>query len=609
MNQFVVDFETYYKKGEVSVTDQGVDNYIRASYAYLVSIVGQGTSFVGSPTEALEKFPQAFWADPNNQFIAANSNFDQAWASHCFDVKFERPWQCVLDKGAGIQCPTNLKGVVKAVLGRAVDKSLRDGMNGIHWDTLPDSEKQALRNYCLKDSVDTLDAWNKLAPLSAIEQKLAEHTRRINRRGVHIDQEVLEDHKTILEAAMHAAFRRIPWSQVDKPLSSKALARWCDLKGIPVPESVAKTDEVCTELMTAHPALNEVIGILRTFRRTNTMIKKIGSVVDRIRPDGTIPLEFIYCGARHTRRWSCRGVNIQNLDRDPILLPYDLMVSDKLRDKYGVEKEGQKYVSIWSRHWVVPPPGKMFLVLDYAQIEPRCLNWLVGNDELLALIREGFSVYEAYARVAKNWKGEKGTLKKELGVAKYTLIKNEVLGLGYGMGASRYCEYANVDAVTAEATVTQFRARNPRITGFWRSLDETIKTAARSQSQEMSITMPTGEPLKYFRVRGNSGGHEGYMMRADFSHASKQSRLWGGTMAENVTQRMARDILGQAIVGHEEAGLIVAFTAHDEEILVVDKDNREDAKAEAVQIMTRVPEWCKGLPLAVEGDFCDRYTK
>ncbi len=99
------------------------------------------------------------------------------------------------------------------------------------------------------------------------------------------------------------------------------------------------------------------------------------------------------------------------------------------------------------------------------------------------------------------------------------------------------------------------------------------------------------------------------MMKGDFSHASKQYRLWGGTLAENVAQRMARDVLGNAVVSLEDAGFDVAFTSHDEGILEIDKDNKDDAKAEAVQIMTRVPTWCRGLPLAVEGDFCERYTK
>ena len=79
MNNFVVDYETNSKKGGISVTEQGLDNYVQAYYAYLVSIIGPGGEYVGSPAEARTKFPTAFWMDPQNQFIAANSNFYRRW--------------------------------------------------------------------------------------------------------------------------------------------------------------------------------------------------------------------------------------------------------------------------------------------------------------------------------------------------------------------------------------------------------------------------------------------------------------------------------------------------------------------------------------------------
>jgi DNA polymerase len=72
---------------------------------------------------------------------------------------------------------------------------------------------------------------------------------------------------------------------------------------------------------------------------------------------------------------------------------------------------------------------------------------------------------------------------------------------------------------------------------------------------------------------------------------------------------MARDVIAEAIIRLESAGLPVLFHAHDEVILEVDLDNKEEAKAEAIRLMTQTPEWAEGLPLAVEGDFCDRYTK
>ena len=90
---------------------------------------------------------------------------------------------------------------------------------------------------------------------------------------------------------------------------------------------------------------------------------------------------------------------------------------------------------------------------------------------------------------------------------------------------------------------------------------------------------------------------------------SKQPNLWGGTMAENVTQRMARDVLAEAVVRLENAGLPVVFHAHDEVILEVDIGSREEAKREAEKILMMAPPWAPDLPLGVEGDFADTYVK
>ncbi len=611
MNTVVIDFETYYKKrgqDAVSVSDLGNRNYANQSYWYLVSVVSPdlGIKFVGTPEDVQREFgPDGLLqltTDPNNHFVAANSNFDRTWTQKAAGAVCDGTrWHCVLDKGAVQQYPQNLSGLAHCVLGQKMDKSARDEMDGVHWAELDESRRRNLKQYCLEDSLRTLECWNKLPEPSAIETALAEHTRRISWRGVHVDTDLMERDKTMLLEARQKAFLQIPWHNDDKPLSAAALGRWASARGIPVPASLAKTSEECDDLMVENPALREVIEAMRWFRKANTIVKKIEDVEARITNDGTMPIEMLYCGARHTRRWSSRGFNIQNLDRSPIVFP----------ETFGLRNAAGEPASFWSRHWILPPPGKKLLSLDYAQVEPRCLNWLVGNEELLEGIRAGYSVYEAYARVAKGWKGAPGTLKKELGVAAYTLIKNEVLGLGYGMGASRYCDYAGVDVATAEKTVEAFRRTNPKIIKFWYQMDEQIKRSAFSKSQQLEIEMPTGDTLRHFCVRARAGGRgfESYTTKLDFSHNSHQPSLWGGTLVENIVQRMARDVLGEAIIRVEEAGFHVMFSAHDELVLAVDSDNAEDAKAEAAHIMSQTPEWCAGLPLAVEGELSDRYAK
>src|ERR1019366_1649052 len=125
----------------------------------------------------------------------------------------------------------------------------------------------------------------------------------------------------------------------------------------------------------------------------------------------------------------------------------------------------------------------------------------------------------------------------------------------------------------------------------------------------MSIDMPSGDSLQYFTVRVAAGGYEGYVTKGDFGYQSHQLRLWGGTLTENVTQRMARDIMANAIVNLETAGLPVVFSVHDEVILELDDDSsKNEAVREAEIILKTTPEWASDLPLGIEGSFATAYT-
>ena len=623
MQNIVVDFESYYsKKQDISAGTVGVINYVRDSYAYMVSIVGPGLEFIGTIEEAQAKFSDKFWEDPETRFWAANANFDQLWVQRYWpDAKSMQPWHCILDRGATEQLPQSLAGIVRALWGKKVDKSIRDWMDGKHYrDITPEQQKEVLQ-YCLDDAKEEQHVLETLPEPSSIEQQIAAHTRMANLRGVRIDADRLKRDREELLRHQHDAFMRIPWHNDDSPLSPLALAAWATQAGIPVPASLAKDDEECATLIWAHPKLAAVIRAMRQYRKANTLVRKIESVEGRITDNGTMALELMYCGARHTRRWSSRGVNVQNLDREPYYLTAD-----------GKPAEGAW--DVWPRRWLIPREGKTFLILDYAQIEPRCLNWLVGNDALLNAIRSGFGIYEAYARISGQWR-DLAPLKKA-NPQLYKSVKAQVLGLGYGMGAGRYKETAAKDGIIlteaeAKATVSTWRKLNPEILKFWGQMDETIKAATMDRSKLLEIEMPTGDKLRHFSVRYFSKeaidpktgtkitdldgdtifkhGYESFTTRGDFTPMSKQPNLWGGTMAENVTQRMARDVLAEAVIRLENAGLPVVFHAHDEVILEVDIGSREEAKREAEKIMLRAPKWAPDLPLGVEGDFADTYVK
>jgi DNA polymerase len=623
MQNIVVDFESYYsKKQDISAGTAGVVNYVRDSYAYMMSVVGPGLEFIGTIEEAQAKFPDSFWEDPGNRFWAANANFDQLWVQRYWpDAKAMKPWHCILDRGATEQLPQSLSGIARALWGKKVDKSIRDWMDGKHYrDITPEQQKEVLQ-YCLDDAKEEQHVLETLPEPSSVEQQIAAHTRMANLRGVRIDADRLKRDREELLRHQHDAFMRIPWHNDESPLSPLALAAWATQAGVPVPASLAKDDEECASLVGAHPKLAAVIGAMRQYRKANTLVRKIESVEGRITDNGTMALELMYCGARHTRRWSSRGVNVQNLDREPYYLTAD-----------GKPAEGAW--DVWPRRWLIPREGRTFLILDYAQIEPRCLNWLVGNDALLNAIRSGFGIYEAYARISGQWR-DLAPLKKA-NPHLYKSVKAQVLGLGYGMGASRYKETAAKDGIIltdeeAKATVSTWRKLNPEIIKFWGQMDETIKAATMDRSKLLEIEMPTGDKLRHFSVRYFSKaavdpktgmkitdldgdtvfkrGYESFTTKGDFTPMSKQPNLWGGTITENVTQRMARDVLAEAVIRLENAGLPVVFHAHDEVILEVDIGSKEEAKKEAEKILGVAPEWAPDLPLGVEGDFADTYVK
>jgi DNA polymerase len=86
-------------------------------------------------------------------------------------------------------------------------------------------------------------------------------------------------------------------------------------------------------------------------------------------------------------------------------------------------------------------------------------------------------------------------------------------------------------------------------------------------------------------------------------------RLWGGFLAENVTQATAACLLRELLFELEKDGFPVVGHVHDEVILeVLDMLAEEEAKS-LQQYMEFVPEWADGLPLQAVPEIMKRYGK
>jgi DNA polymerase I-like protein with 3'-5' exonuclease and polymerase domains len=595
----ILDWESYYDD-EISVVTMGNANYVKAADAYLGAVAVGDEVMCGTPQELGDMLSQMA-KDPTLEFWAANSNFDQAFFEKYYGPTVN-PWQCVLDLGASHQLPRSLAGQSRVALGKVMDKGTRDMMKKRHWADLTLSEKERVQEYCMDDVRQTAKLIEVLPPMSADEKLIAEHTRLQNRRGIYVDREQVEADKEKLAKMRWDAHMAVPWHADEALLSPGALRDWCLANQIPPPRSIAKTDAECDALMKKYPKFGGLMENLRKYRTANTLLEKISSLKARTTEDDILPLELIYCGAPHTRRWSSRGFNIQNLPNKPM--------------ECGIGADG-KSQTLWPRSWVRARPGKILCVKDYSQIEPRCLQYLAGNHALLDKIREGYKYYEAYASMARGWKGAPGSLKAEYGTKKYTLLKNEAIGLGYGMGVDKFIAYALqngnvIERKDAEATVRQYRVGNPKVTALWKRMDNLLANAKLDKDHTLQLEMPTGEFMTYFTVRGGKHGNTATVIQGQYDKQSLKYGLWGGMVTENMCQRMSRDLLAIKAADVEyKLGIPVIFTSHDELIAEVDDNetSKTEANAEITRIMSEPPAWAEGLPLEVEGGFAYAYTK
>jgi len=87
----------------------------------------------------------------------------------------------------------------------------------------------------------------------------------------------------------------------------------------------------------------------------------------------------------------------------------------------------------------------------------------------------------------------------------------------------------------------------------------------------------------------------------------EQYDLYSGLIAENAVQAIAADVLFEAMLRVENAGMPIVLSVHDEVVCEVE-DARADYK-KLEQLMSVVPAWAPGLPLAAEGWQGPRYRK
>lgn len=125
------------------------------------------------------------------------------------------------------------------------------------------------------------------------------------------------------------------------------------------------------------------------------------------------------------------------------------------------------------------------------------------------------------------------------------------------------------------------------------------------------ISTPWGEPKQAvtFKTYLDSQARKKAKLIDDPTNSGNWYRVatYGGSLVENATQAVARDVLADAMVRLEAAGYPICLTIHDE--IVCERKAGEGSVEEMSRLMCELSPWMAGLPIASEGWRNFRYKK
>jgi DNA polymerase len=574
-----IDFETYYEKDDYTVSDMGAWAYCHDPRfdAYLVSVCAtDGFEWVGHPSVApWDKFASY------ETWVSHNAAFDEevylAIVRLLGSLPAPKCWHCTADLMAYLQYPRSLKDACKEAFGITLDKGIRDRMAG--GDLFAPSAKEA-NDYALTDARMCLKLWEQFSPRwPQNERELSRHTRHMGRRGIGVDRSGAQRAIDMLGLSLAEVESQIPWvARGLPPTSRNELFAECDRLKVDRPATTAEKNPLWQEWLDSHESKLPWVRGLNQWRKLNRTREVIAAMLDR--SDATrLHYSLKYYGAAITGRWSGgEGLNLQNLNSKDTAGGIDL------------------------RGLLVPSPGKVFVISDLSQIEPRCMAVISGDEDMLTFLRSGADLYEAHARATMGYEDERPL--KDVDKNLRSLAKARVLGLGYSCGADKFVTVAKImaglDITPSESSriVAEFREQNPKITGLWARTGRKFFEA--SKKAVCTLKLRSGRVLRYFEPdNGEAVPVKG----------KQRKRFYGGLLVENLIQATARDVLADMVIKIEAAGIPVVLTVHDEVVCEVPEDQAHEALATVTRIMSTPPDWMPTLPVACEAKVETRYGK
>jgi DNA polymerase len=353
---------------------------------------------------------------------------------------------------------------------------------------------------------------------------------------------------------------------------------------------------------------------------------KAPSIERRLSDDGRLRGSLIYGGAPATLRWSSVGAQLQNIKRHDDRFIVDYLVRDVIDGASLVELEDLHGPPLLICSELLRPvfvaETDALIIADFSQIEARVLAWFAGQQDRLQVFRDndagvGPDPYKITASRIYHVPPANITKPQRF------IGKTADLALGYQGGQRAFRKLARtfgvkISAEKAEKVKLAWRAAHPYIVQFWHDLEAAAFEIVRREpgltisvgrisitrdKRRLYIKLPSGRRLVYWdaAIKPTKKPWDEVMPSVTYwaenslTHQWAEFAAYGGLYTENIVQATARDLLADAMLRLDAAGLRPILSVHDEVVLetphVIEK---------ATEIMTSPPSWAADLPLAAK---------
>ena len=481
-------------------------------------------------------------------------------------------------------------------------------------------------------------------PGSVRERELYCLDLRMNDRGIQVDQELALGAIDTVAIAKREMDKRTQEMTDDELRSTtqrdELLKVVLQEYGVGLPDLQASTIERRLDDPDLPPGARELLAMrLQTSTTSNAKYNKLLKAVSA---DGRLRGCVQFSGAARTKRWSGRIFQPQNLPRPDAEFKRQrefeaAAEAVRARAAHLIYDEPIKVCSSVIRGVIIAPPGKKLVISDLAQVEARVLPWLAGEQWKLDAFRDydagrapdnyvmayarGFGVDPAdvdgdgrqigkVSELSCGYGGSKGAWKS--------------MGLLYGFDLP---DRQVLDIVNA------WRQAHPAIcdweTGFWKQLDDAARLAIQSPGKTFTagkfirfvrhknwlrMELPSGTFLNYADPAIIDDPRRPGSNTISFMGVNNYTRKWerlttyGGKLSADATQATAREIMAENLPLIEDAGFDPILLVHDEVVTEADADDFIGVDL-LNKLLSRVPHWAPGLPLAAGGFETYRYRK